>query len=84
MYRTSDPIEDYEPAASVVNSALAPEALISVGALSVMMAGIVVACHLYGLIARHRHGTVFDADDKLLLTYFYAVIVIFVAVAASR
>lgn len=80
MLRT-DSFEDYEPAASVVHTAVAPEALISVGTLSVTMAVIVVSCHLYRIFVRDDGRAVFDADDKLILTYFYAVILVFGAVA---
>lgn len=81
MYRTSDPVSDYERAPSMVQTAIAPEALIYVGALSLVVAAVVVACHLYRMFARHDGRAVFDADDKLLLAYFYGVVGVF-AVAA--
>jgi hypothetical protein len=80
MYRTSDPVEEYEPAASLTESAMAPDALIVVGSLSLVMATLIVSCHVYQIFQRQGARPVFGADDKLVLTYFYAVIVIFVAV----
>ena len=81
MYRTSDPVGDYERAPTMVQTAIAPDALIYVGALSLVVAALVVACHLYRIFGRHGGRAVFDADDKLLLVYFYAVIVVFTATA---
>lgn len=78
----TDSAENYEHAASLVRTTVAPEALIVVGILGVTMAVLVVSCHLYRTFARHEGQAVFEADDKLILTYFYAVIVLFGAIAA--
>lgn len=71
--------EEFEHTTSLVQTAIAPQALICVGAMSLVMATLVVLCHLYRTFAWRDGQAVFEADDKLLLTYFYAVIVVFVA-----
>jgi hypothetical protein len=83
MYRAPEATEDYEPAGSLVASAIVPDALIAVGVLSLIMAVLVVSCHLYRLFARRDAHPVFVADDKLILTYFYGLIIVFAAVAVS-
>ena len=46
-----------------------------------VVAALVVACHLYRIFGRNGGRAVFEADDKLILAYFYAVIVVFTAAA---
>ena len=82
MYRAYNFIGDQERAGSAVQTAVVPEALIYVGTLSLTMAVLVVLCHLYRTFTRRDGRAVFVADDKLILVYFYAVVIVFVAVAA--
>lgn len=81
MYRTADPVEEYEQAAPVIHTAVASEALISVGAISITMAVIVVSCHLYRQFSQ-KNKPIFQTDDKLILLFFYSVVFLFGAVTA--
>lgn len=70
---------EIEPAGSVLDAAVAPEALVSVGALSLIFSTIVVACHL-AAVFRRGNAVVFKQDEPLLLIFFYSVVIVFLAI----
>jgi hypothetical protein len=63
-----------------VSNAFEPQALIAVGAISLTMSVLVVVAHLWKLFFAREPTAMFDANDPLLLVFFYAVVVIFAAV----
>jgi hypothetical protein len=73
---------EIEPARSVLDTAIAPQALICVGGLSLVFSTIVVGCHLVSTL--RRGSAVFKQDDPLSLLFFYVVVVVFLAVALAN
>ena len=63
----------------MLETAIAPTALVSIGAVSLIFSTIIVGCHLVSMF--RRGGAVFKQNDPLLLVFFYAVVVVFLAVA---
>jgi len=63
----------------VLESVVAPEALVAVGALSLIFSAIVVGCHLVAVF-RRGNAVVFKQDEPLLLVFFYSVVVAFLAI----
>lgn len=67
----------------MLDTAFAPEALVSVGALSLVFSVIVVGCHLVTVFQR-SNAVVFKQDEPLLLLFFYAVVVVFLALVLAN
>ena len=73
---------EIEPARSVLETAIAPTALVSIGAISLIFSTIIVGCHLVSTF--RRGGTIFKQNDPLLLVFFYAVVMVFLAVSLAN
>lgn len=79
-YRTDTDIEEYERGPPIWETAFAPDALIVVGTISLLISAFVVLSHLCNTFFGREGDNVFRTDSPPLLAFFYTVIVIFLGV----